>query len=162
MELFISILLFVFVPLITFQIIYWIIERKRLTKLVKKLENNSLEFSPTEFFKLRNKTIGRNANPDYIKEFNVSGIYILHNVTKDMYYVGQGKMVLERVNSHFVGRGNGDVYADYKYGDTWIIQISPLRTSDFNNLNDLERNAIQAYNSFHKGYNRTRGNKNIF
>ena len=31
--------------------------------------------------------------------------------------MGQGKAVLDRVNHHFSGRGNGDVYADYKYGD---------------------------------------------
>ena len=35
--------------------------------------------------------------------------------------MGQGKAVLDRVNHHFSGRGNGDVYADYKYGDFFTI-----------------------------------------
>ena len=29
------------------------------------------------------------------------GIYIIRNTTKDMYYVGQGKRVLQRVRNHF-------------------------------------------------------------
>lgn len=36
--------------------------------------------------------------------------------------MGQGKAVLDRVNHHFSGRGNGDVYADYKYGDFFYHQ----------------------------------------
>ena len=49
------------------------------------------------------------------------GVYILHNLDKDMYYVGQGKRVMQRVGNHFAGHGNGDVYADYKYGDRFSI-----------------------------------------
>lgn len=76
-----------------------------------------------------------------------------------MYYVGQGKKVFQRVNSHFTGHGNGDVYADYKYGDKFTIKMIALDNSGFTTLNKLERNTIATYNAYSKGYNKTRGNK---
>lgn len=76
-----------------------------------------------------------------------------------MYYVGQGKKVFQRVNNHFTGHGNGDVYADYKYGDKFTIKMIALSKSGFSTLNELERNTIRTYDAFSKGYNKTRGNK---
>lgn len=89
---------------------------------------------------------------------NVTGIYILHNITKDLHYIGQATKVLQRVNNHFTGRGNGDVYADYKYGDEWTIRVVRLIDSHFDNLDDLEKHAIGLYDAFNNGYNKTRGN----
>lgn len=76
-----------------------------------------------------------------------------------MYYVGQGQQVLNRVNAHFTGKGNGDVYADYRYGDYFTIKMIALENSGFSTLNELERNTISTYNSFAAGYNKTRGNR---
>lgn len=90
---------------------------------------------------------------------NFPGVYILFNRSKNMYYVGQGKQVLNRVNSHFTGKGNGDVYADYKYGDEFTIKMIALDGSGFQTLNELERNTILHYNAFSNGYNKTRGNR---
>lgn len=64
-----------------------------------------------------------------------------------------------RVNAHFTGRGNGDVYADYKYGDPFEISMIALENSGFCTLNELERNVIRRYNAFSNGYNKTRGNR---
>ena len=90
---------------------------------------------------------------------NLAGVYILFNSTQNKYYVGQGKEILNRVNAHFTGKGNGDVYADYKYGDKFTIKMIGLKGSGFSSLNDLERNTILTYGSFSSGYNKTRGNK---
>ena len=86
-------------------------------------------------------------------------MYILLNKTKNMYYVGQAIKIYDRVNQHFTGHGNGDVYADWKYGDEFTIKLIPLKRSGFKTLNELERNTISAYNAFSKGYNKTRGNR---
>ena len=91
--------------------------------------------------------------PDY------TGVYIIHNKTKDQYYVGQSVHVLKRVTAHLTGHGNGNVYADYKYGDTFTVRLVPLVGSGYQNLNDLERDMIYAYNAFDNGYNATRGNR---
>lgn len=69
------------------------------------------------------------------------------------------KKVFQRVNNHFTGHGNGDVYADYKYGDDFTIKMIALEKSGFKTLNELERNTIMTYNAYSRGYNKTKGNK---
>jgi len=90
---------------------------------------------------------------------NEAGIYILHNKTRDMYYVGQGDYVVSRAFKHFSGAGQGDVYADYKYGDKFTIQLIYLKGSGFLRLNTLEKTAIEILDAYDYGYNRTHGNK---
>ncbi|MGX9930132.1 GIY-YIG nuclease family protein [Virgibacillus salarius] len=101
---------------------------------------------------------GGRGKPRYMNNYNFAGVYILHNKSKDLYNVGQGKQVLNRVKSHFTGKGNGDVYADYKYGDNLTIKMIAFKNSGFNTLNELERHTITTYNAYNNGYNRTRGN----
>lgn len=128
----------------------------RTKRKIKKLASTVTELTPEEFFELRTQKQGsRYLSSDY----NFAGVYILYNKDKSMYYVGQAKSIFSRVNNHFTGKGNGDVYADYKYGDRFTIKLLPLKNSGFSNLNDLEREAISTYNSYAKGYNKTRGNK---
>lgn len=126
---------------------------------IRKLANNVLEVTPKEFFKIRNSSNGGRGRGHISTKHDFAGVYILYNQTKKMYYIGQGKKLFQRVNSHFTGHGNGDVYADYKYGDKFTIKMIALEGSGFSTLNELERNAIRAYNAYSKGYNKTRGNK---
>ncbi len=132
-------------------------KEKKINKEINSLKSNAISMTPDEFMKMRNtKTFGRGK---YALSKNFEGVYVIHNLSKDMYYVGQAKEVLNRVNSHFTGSGNGDVYADYKYGDKFSISIIALENSGYDNLNDLERDTISIYNAFNKGYNKTRGNR---
>ncbi len=86
------------------------------------------------------------------------GVYVLYNVDKDMYYVGQAKKCLFRVNQHFTGHGNGDVYADYKYGDEFKIKIIKFIESGYEDLDKLEKDTINLYDAYNSGYNMTVGN----
>lgn len=126
---------------------------------IEMLKNNTVTLSPQQFFELRNTKSGGRGRI-VASRYNFAGVYILYNKSKNMYYVGQGKKILDRVNAHFTGHGNGDVYADYKYGDIFEINMIALENSGFSTLNALERHAISKYNAFSKGYNRTRGNRN--
>ena len=54
---------------------------------------------------------------------------------------------LDRVFQHFSGRGNGDVYADWSYGDAFTIRTIALRGSGYRSLDDLERDAIATYDA---------------
>ena len=105
--------------------------------------------SPQEFLSARDALL---RNGDF------TGIYVIHNTTKDMHYVGQSVRVVGRVTQHFTGPGNGDVYADYKYGDDFTIKVVSLYESGYESLDALERDAIRAYAAYDCGYNRTRGN----
>lgn len=107
--------------------------------------------SPREFLSARDALL---RNGDF------TGIYVIHNTTKDMHYVGQSVRVVGRVTQHFTGHGNGDVYADYKYGDDFTINVVSLYESGYESLDALERDAIRAYAAYDCGYNRTRGNGN--
>lgn len=118
------------------------------------LSRDAKEMSPDRFFKIRENIRAAKS----CQKGKFEGIYILYNKTKKLYYVGQGVRVPERVNSHFTGKGNGDVYADYKYGDKFTIRLIPLYKSGFPSLDALERAAIFAYDAFASGYNKTRGN----
>ena len=133
-------------------------KKSKIKKQIRGLSNNTLEMTPEEFFRMRKTSFGGRGRPSYALTQNFAGVYILHNKTKNMYYVGQGQQILNRVNAHFTGKGNGDVYADYKYGDVFTIRMIALKNSGFSTLNELERNTIMTYNSFATGYNKTRGN----
>ena len=131
--------------------------RRSAVRRVRRIAKNKVEMSPEEFsaFRLEKDAKGQTMSVAH----NFPGIYLIHNTTKDIYYVGQGERVLDRVNMHFTGKGNGDVYADYKFGDRFLIRIIGLHGSGFDTLNELERYAIDEYKAFEIGYNRQRGNK---
>ena len=144
--------------LLVFGLIIPLVQKSIIKDKINSLANNELEMSVNEFFKMRNKSFGGRGSPQYVKSRQFSGVYILYNKTKNMYYVGQAKYIFDRVNAHFTGKGNGDVYVDYKYGDEFTIKMISLEKSGYNSLNELERHTIMTYNAFSKGYNKTRGN----
>lgn len=74
----------------------------------------------------------------------VTGVFIVHNVTKDLYYVGQSAKAIDRAALQFLGRGNCDVYADFRYGDSFDVRIVPLSESCVESLTELKRSVIQA------------------
>ena len=127
------------------------------SRRIHRLAKNKIAMTPEEFadFRLEKDSKGRTMSATH----NFPGVYLLHNETKDIYYVGQGERVLDRVNMHFTGKGNGDVYADYKFGDRFSIRIIGLKGSGFDTLNELERYAIEEYRACETGYNRQRGNR---
>ena len=130
---------------------------QRLRRKVKALASDAAEITPERFFKLRSMSDGKSRR-FLSSKYNFAGVYILFNKTRNMYYVGQGQNVFDRVNRHFTGKGNGDVYADYKYGDKFTIRMIELKYSGFNDLNELERRTIEIYDAYSSGYNKTHGN----
>ena len=143
-----------YVLLVVGTILWAVWKRIKIRKQIDALAQGAIEITPEEFMEVRRAGIvGKNA---IYTDFE--GVYILHNRTKDQYYIGQGKSVFSRVNKHFTGSGNGDVYADYKYGDDFSIKLIELEGSGFSSLNELERVMIERYDAFGKGYNKTRGN----
>ena len=102
-------------------------KKRKIKKQIRDLANNATEMSPEEFFRMRNFSL--DGRKSYAKTLNFAGVYILYNKTKHLYYVGQSKQVLDRVNAHFTGHGNGDVYADYKCGNTFSIRTIKLEGS---------------------------------
>ena len=98
----------------------------------------------------------KNLKNNKIKISNIdqSGCYVFLNQTKNIYYVGQSKNVLKRINQHLNAKGNGDVYADLKYVDKFIIFI--VKCPEYE-LNITEKILIKEFNSYSNGYNKNSG-----
>jgi hypothetical protein len=92
------------------------------------------------------------------KFIDCAGTYVLCNQEEDKYYVGQATSFQRRLHQHFTGKGNPDVYFDYRSGKPFTIYLFPLNGSRFHNLNDQERHYIAKYRAFEEGYNKTHGN----
>ena len=137
-------------------------EKQRIEEIkedIHALADSVLEVTSEEFFDIRSSRYGGRGGKYVSTEMDFAGVYILNNHTKDMFYVGQAKRVFQRVNNHFTGHGNGDVYADYKYGDYFTIKMINFENSGFESLNELERDAIMTYDAYSNGYNKTSGNR---
>ncbi len=132
------------------------LRKRTIRRKIIRLAIKAPDMSPADFFKMRNQKLKETKT---MSEFEFSGVYVIRNRSKNKYYVGQATKIMSRVNNHFTGKGNGDVYADYKYKDKFKIQLFPLKDSGFSSLNELERHAIRFYKAYKKGYNKTKGNK---
>ena len=109
---------------------------KQQEKLLGLLEDDPQIVASAEEFMAQRKSL--------TQQGEITGIFIVHNATKDLYYVGQSAKAIDRAAIQFLGRGNCDVYADYKYGDSFSVRIIPLSESGYESLNELKRTAIQA------------------
>lgn len=116
--------------------------------------NNSSE---GEFIPLK-KLIG-------IKYEKIIGCYVIRNVEKNKYYVGQSKDVMKRVcKQHFDGtKVKNIIFAEDYYSskfenkeDLFEVRIIRLDTKD--ELDKKEKELIEEYDSFTNGYNATNGN----
>lgn len=120
-------------------------QREALLKLRQSLlEDDPQIVASAEEFMAQRKAL--------TQQGEITGIFIVHNATKDLYYVGQSEKAIDRAAIQFLGRGNCDVNADYKYGDSFNVRIFPLSGSGYENLNELKRAAIQALETADEGF----------
>ena len=100
-------------------------------------------------------------------EMNVAGaltkgVYIIRNETKALCYVGQAKDLSVRLNQHFLNSKiiktkNEELAKDWYKGDYFCYKYILCQTK--NELDSLEKQKIEEFNSFRDGYNGTGGNK---
>ena len=137
-----------------------------MNSIPKKYSKNSTNFiSSTNFLKYW-KPFNNNGrmSDGYKNDYSTSGCYlilisdkkatpstILNSYTE--IYAGQSVNIANRVHQHFTGHGNGDVYADVKYGKYVFVKLFPCPKSD---MNDLECRLIESFNGL-QSYNRTAG-----
>ncbi len=106
----------------------------------------------------------RKTNGNY-RHYDFEGVYIVRNIDKNKCYVGQSINVIKRLRTHFNGRsakgGADDLNNALINGDRLEIVFLELKGSSFRNLDDMESFFIHHFNSYYRGYNRTRGNNRI-
>lgn len=150
-------ILFLQISSIILVIIFFILVHHMLHPSLGSAIRNS-NWMPAEKF-LRMRNVRNDKNRLASEKYNVKGVYILHNISRHKYYVGQAHKLLSRVNGHLTGKGNGDVYADYIYGDKFRVRFVRFRGKAFKSLNEMERYYIDKYHAQNAGYNKTVGNK---
>ncbi|WP_205844626.1 GIY-YIG nuclease family protein [Malacoplasma penetrans] len=133
-------------------------KNKSINSLLEKIN----EIKQTDY---RVKVFDEDGFLDLRHEMNFSkkdifkGVYIIWNKTKNLYYVGQSKNVNKRIfRDHF---NNNDVKniifaKDWWNGDDFYYKTIECETKD--ELDSLEKELIEKYNSFVSGYNKTGGN----
>ena len=93
----------------------------------------------------------------------IRGCYIIRNRELDKYYVGQSKDIIKRLKTHFIQTKphNYIFYEDWfnskfeNKEDLFEFKIIENNTID---LDILEKNLIEKYDSKNRGYNLTKGN----
>ncbi len=144
-------------------------DKKRNFEVLKQLEEEKYAFKISKVQPLENSL---KSNSDFImlKQFNgyaykkIIGCYIIHNRENDKYYVGQSKDIYKRIKQHFKGtKPNNINFAEDYYNSLFLnkdelfeIKIIECQTKD--ELDNMEKNLIQKYDSLNSGYNKTSGN----
>ena len=98
-----------------------------------------------------------------LKQEKIIGCYIIHNMENDKYYVGQSKDVMKRIKQHFNGTTPKNIifaedYYTSSYSKDDLFEIKIIRCETKDELDKMERDLIQEYDSRNNGYNGTSGN----
>jgi len=154
-------LLFGGLVLIFALLMLWLSHRK--TRRMKKAIRDARFLSSDEFERDWILESAAGGQPEGYKYQEFAGCYVIlifdrpvltGDYTRyDDIYIGQSVNVTRRVHSHFTGKGNGDVYADLKFGRYAYVQMIPCPREE---MNDLERALIDTFHAT-ESYNSTRG-----
>ncbi|MGN0470701.1 MAG: YqiA/YcfP family alpha/beta fold hydrolase [Acutalibacteraceae bacterium] len=91
---------------------------------------------------------------------DVRGVYILWNTKEDKYYVGQAKNIRWRMCDHYHKNSQSKFDRLFRSeNNNFSKKYIPLDGSGFSDLDALETAFIAYFDSYNKGYNKTRGNK---
>lgn len=76
-----------------------------------------------------------------------SGVCIIHNDTKNKWYVTSSSSLLKRVEKYFNGQIRNEIYYAYKAGDSIWIKLLPLKGSPYQSLYEMEIAALSTYDA---------------
>lgn len=95
----------------------------------------------------------------------IVGCYVIKNVEKNKYYVGQSKDVFKRITrDHFNGtKVKNIIFAEDYFSSTFdnkdnLFEVKVIRCETKDELDRTERELIEVFDSFNNGYNATSGN----
>ncbi|HAE51762.1 MAG TPA: hypothetical protein DCG30_00720 [Ruminococcus sp.] len=127
---------------------FYIFNRKHLHKLLSRAEvynSRTIDINSIESVK--------NTFPEH------EGVYIVHDLESDKHYIGKAEHIMWRMKDHFFDRkSTSEIDKCIQNGKPFIIYTIPLADSGYSNLYALETAFIAYFNSYHTGYNLTRGN----
>lgn len=140
------------------------LEHRKKTKLKRKLySGNFLYYKDFEANWIVSDSRGKTEKPTGFKYEDGPGCYVITIYNRPVkhkkwekyenIYIGQSLHVCQRVHNHFNGKGNGDIYADIKYGKYVYVRFIKCEKEE---MNDLEKELIATFNAT-SSYNKTKG-----
>lgn len=124
---------------------------KRVLETVNTLKNGAAEISAKEFLRVRGYKQGRKI---IMNQYDFEGVFILHNITKDKYFVGKSKNVLKRLGQILIGSGNEDIRIDFTRGNEITIKATSLNASGCKTTSELEEKMLKDYSDGTIWYNK--------
>ena len=116
-------------------------------------------------------TAGENENFTPLKAFlgmdysKIVGCYVIKNAENGKCYVGQSKDIIRRIKQHFHGTEPANIIFAEDYFKTKLedsselFEIKIIECTTKDELDKKEKELIELYEAFEKGYNGTKGNK---
>lgn len=126
-----------------------------LTSKVEELVHDIFsgeEIDPVDFLETRKIKEGARNGGKYINKFNIPGVYVAINHTKNLYYIGQGQKVFDRIFQLFTGRGNLEVYHDYTNGDDVKFVAYVYNYDSSFSLSEFKEEISQQYQKIYVKY----------
>ncbi len=141
-----------------------LIQHRKKNKLKRKVySGNFLYYQDFENRWIISDGRGKSEPPTGFKYEDGPGCYVItiykHPVKNKNWkkyeniYIGQSVNVFRRVHNHFNGKGNGDIYADIKYGKWVYVRFIRCEKQE---MNDLEKRLIATFDAT-SSYNKTKG-----
>lgn len=84
----------------------------------------------------------------FMKNVDFEGVYILKNNTQNKCYVGKASKVFRKIERHFTGYGNEDIFTEWKSGNKFFVNIIRFENSGYENIDKLEHDIREEYNAF--------------
>lgn len=130
-------------------------QKRYIKRRITKLASGKLKTTPKQLIKLYNtQLIGPNPTR-YARQFDFSGVYVVHNTTRNRYFVGSSETVLDHAIQSFCQSDDTDMYHDYKNGDRFKVSMFAVDPSKYAGIDATRQAVIKQYNAYPHGYNLT-------
>lgn len=124
---------------------------KMVLETVNTLKDGAAEISAKDFLRVRRYKQGRKI---IMNQYDFEGVFILHNITKDKYYIGKSKNVLKRLGQILIGSGNEEIRNDFTQGNEIAIKATSLNASSCKTTSELEEIMLKEYSDGTVWYNK--------
>lgn len=83
----------------------------------------------------------------FMKTLDFEGVYILYNKSKNKYYIGKASKVFRKIERHFAGYENEDIYSEWKQQNEFFVNIVRFENSGYENIDALECDIKKRYST---------------
>lgn len=121
-------------------------------EVLEKFLDISKDVPIEEFLKMYDMRIydisNKQSDIKFMKNVDFEGVYILRNATQNKCFVGKASKVFKKIERHFTGYGNEEIYSEWRKGNKFFINIIRFENSGYDNINYLERDIKEKYYAF--------------